>query len=139
MNAGPRVISFVGRSGSGKTTLLEGVIRSLTQHGMRVGVVKHHSHDIELDVPKKDSWRHAQAGAVATVVSGPSQFALMRRVDREMSLAELIELLPNVDIVLTEGFRADADTCVEVLRNARSTEPVCPAEKLSAIVTDVPP
>lgn len=133
-----RIVSFVGRSGTGKTTLLEGVISSLSQRGLRVGVVKHHAHDIELDVPQKDSWRHAQAGAVATVVSGPRQFALVKRVDRERTLDELVALMPDVDIVLAEGFKAQASTCVEVLRAAHSTEPVCSAEQLSAIVTDVP-
>jgi molybdopterin-guanine dinucleotide biosynthesis adapter protein len=133
-----RVVAFVGRSGTGKTTLLEGVISSLAQRGLRVGVVKHHAHDIELDVPKKDSWRHAQAGAVATVVSGPRQFALVRRVEAERTLDELVALMPDVDIVLAEGFKAQAGTCVEVLRAAHSTEPVCSADQLSAIVTDVP-
>jgi molybdopterin-guanine dinucleotide biosynthesis protein B len=134
----PRVVAFIGRSGSGKTTLLEGVIAELAARGYRVGTVKHHGHDIELDVPRKDSWRHTQAGAVATVVSNPSQFALVRRVERERTLAELVELMPDVDVVLAEGFRAQATACVEVLRAACSIEPVCDADELSAIVTDVP-
>ena len=134
----PRVLSFVGRSGSGKTTLLEGVIGSLTERGMRVGVIKHHAHDIELDVPQKDSWRHAQAGAVATVVSGPSQFALVRRVASERTVAQLAELMAGVDIILAEGFRTASTACVEVLRAGNSSQPICPVSQLAAVVTDVP-
>lgn len=132
-------VSFIGRSGSGKTTLLEAVIALLVARGVRVGVVKHHAHDIKLDVPRKDSWRHAQAGAVTTVVSGPHQFALFQRVDRERTLSELVALMRDVDVVLTEGFRAEANACVEVLRRAHSTEPVCSADELVAIVTDLSP
>jgi molybdopterin-guanine dinucleotide biosynthesis adapter protein len=132
------LICFVGRSGSGKTTLLEGLIRALSRRGLSVGVVKHHAHDVELDVPKKDSWRLAQAGATATAVSGPLQFALIRRVAEEPTLAELVELMPDADIVLTEGFKAQVETCVEVLRSERSSEPVCGVSQLIALATDVP-
>jgi molybdopterin-guanine dinucleotide biosynthesis adapter protein len=135
----PRVISFVGRSGSGKTTLLERVISLLTARGIRVGVVKHHGHDIELDVPRKDSWRHAQAGAVSTVVSGPHQFALFRKVEQEQSLAQLVALMDDVDVVLTEGFAAQSTACVEVLRRDNASEPVCNATQLVAIATDLAP
>ncbi len=117
---------------------MEGVIAALTARGLRVGVIKHHGHDVELDVPKKDSWRHAKAGAVATIVSNPSQFALVQRVERERSLAELMGLLPDVDAVLTEGFRASAIPAIEVLRDANSAEPLCELQQLAALVTDVP-
>jgi len=134
----PRAISFVGRSGSGKTTLLEGVIEALVVRGLRVGTIKHHGHDIELDVPHKDSWRHARAGAVATIVSNPSQVALFRRVHDELALADLVELMSEVDVVLVEGFRAEATQCVEVVRAANSSQPVCAAEQIAVLVTDVP-
>jgi molybdopterin-guanine dinucleotide biosynthesis adapter protein len=137
--ATPRVVSFVGRSGSGKTTLMERVIALLTARGIRVGVVKHHAHDIELDVPRKDSWRHAQAGAVSTVVSGPHQFALFQKVEQQRSLAQLIALMDDVDVVLTEGFAAQATACVEVLRRDNAREPVCTAAQLVAIATDLEP
>ena len=43
---------------------MEGLIRELTARGWRVATVKHHVHEVEIDVPGKDSWRHARAGAV---------------------------------------------------------------------------
>lgn len=135
--SGPYIVSFVGRSGSGKTTLLERVIAALVARGLRVGVVKHHAHDIELDVPRKDSWRHAKAGAVSTVVSGPHQFALVSRVERERTLDELVDLLGEVDVVLSEGFRETSSGCVEVLRRAHSTDPVCSPNQLVAFATDL--
>jgi predicted GTPase len=70
------VISVVGRSGVGKTTALVPVIAEIKRRGYRLGVVKHHVHDFEIDQPGKDSWRHAQAGADAVALSAPSKMAL---------------------------------------------------------------
>ena len=63
------VVSMVGKCDSGKTTFLEKLIRELTARGVRVATVKHHVHDYDIDLPGKDSWRHARAGAVVTMVS----------------------------------------------------------------------
>lgn len=140
MHAGYRipVVSVVGKSGSGKTTLLEKLIRELTSRGYRVATVKHHVHEFDIDVPGKDSWRHARAGAAVTMISAPDKFGIVRKVDRERTLGELVEAAGDVDILLTEGFRRAGDTRVEVLRRACSREPICTAGELWALVTDVP-
>ena len=130
------VVSVVGKSDSGKTTLMERLIRTLTERGYRVGSVKHHVHDFDIDVPGKDSWRHAKAGAAVTLVSSPSKLGMVRRMDHEASLSELLELARDVDILLTEGYRRAGDVRIEVSRSARSTELVCEAAELFALVTD---
>ncbi len=57
-------LAFIGYQNSGKTTLVEKVIAELTARGLRVGSLKHHGHHgFDIDVPGKDSWRHAQAGS----------------------------------------------------------------------------
>ena len=130
------VVSIVGKSDSGKTTLMERLIRALTERGYRVGSVKHHVHDFDIDVPGKDSWRHARAGAAVTLVSSPSKLGMIRRMDREASLDELLELAHDVDVLLTEGYRRAGNVRIEVSRRARSTELVCEATELFALVTD---
>jgi molybdopterin-guanine dinucleotide biosynthesis protein B len=130
------VVSVVGKSGSGKTTLLEKLIAELVRRGHRVGTVKHHVHDFDIDVPGKDSWRHAQAGAQVTMISSPDKFGLVRRVDRERTLAELVELAGDVDILLTEGFKRAGDVRIEVSRSERSDEPICEPHERFALVTD---
>ena len=60
-----KAIGFAGYSGAGKTTVLEQIIRVLRERGVRVSVVKHAHHDVDVDVPGKDSWRQAQSGAYA--------------------------------------------------------------------------
>ncbi len=133
------VVSVVGKSKSGRTTLLEGVIAELASRGWRVGTAKHHAHETDIDVPGKDTWRHERAGAVMTMVSAPNRLGVIRRVDGERSLADLASLAAaeGLDLLLTEGFRATAPVLVEVVRAARSAEPICAAEELFALVTDV--
>lgn len=130
------VVSIVGKSDSGKTTLMERLIRELTDRGYRVGSVKHHVHDFDIDVPGKDSWRHAKAGAVVTLVSSPSKLGMTRVMDHEATLEELRGLAGDVDILLTEGYRRAGNVRIEVSRSARSTELACEAAELFALVTD---
>ena len=132
------VVSIVGKGDSGKTTFLEKLIRELSGRGWRVGTVKHHVHDFDIDVPGKDSWRHARAGADVTMISAPDKFGLVRRVDRERTLDELLEAAGDIDILLTEGYKRAGSTRIEVSRAARSDELICSAEELWAVATDNP-
>ncbi|MBW6467701.1 MAG: molybdopterin-guanine dinucleotide biosynthesis protein B [Coriobacteriia bacterium] len=131
------VVSVVGKGKSGRTTLLEGVITTLTGRGYRVATAKHHFHETDIDTPGKDSWRHWNAGAVVTMVSAPDRLGVFRRVEQERTLVELAGEAGDVDIMLTEGFRRTSPVLVEVVREERSTEPICAPEELFALVTDV--
>lgn len=130
------VVSVVGKSDSGKTTLMERLIVALTARGHRVATVKHHVHDFDIDVPGKDSWRHGRAGSVVTLVSSPTKLGMVREMDHEASLDELLGYAGDVDILLTEGFRRAGSTRIEISRRARSTELVCSPDELFALVTD---
>jgi len=134
------IVSVVGKSDSGKTTFLERLIRALTARGWRVATVKHHVHEFDIDVPGKDSWRHAHAGAVMSMVSSPAQFASIRRVEREFTLDELAgqAAAAGADILLTEGYKTTATARIEVSRRSRSEELISTAEELIALVTDNP-
>lgn len=132
------VVSIVGKSDSGKTTVMEGLIRELSSRGRRVATVKHHIHEVDVDVPGKDSWRHAHAGAVTAMISSPTQFAVVRRVDSERTLDELVEAAAGADILLTEGFKRAGNVRIEVVRRARSDELISDAKELFAVMTDTP-
>jgi molybdopterin-guanine dinucleotide biosynthesis protein B len=137
-NGGVPTVSLVGKSGVGKTTALERVIRELKERGYRVGTVKHDTHGFDVDRPGKDSWRHAQAGSDVVVLSGPRKMALIRQLDEEMPLDEIVRLMRDVDIVITEGYKRGRKPKIEVVRMERGTELLCEAEELIGIMTDYP-
>ena len=130
------VVSVVGKSDSGKTGVMERLIGALADDGYRIGTVKHHVHDFDIDVPGKDSWRHARAGAHVTMISSPDKLGVIRKVDGERTLEQLVEAAGEVDLLLTEGFRRAGMVRIEVSRRARSDELICAPDELFALVTD---
>ena len=132
------VISIVGKSDVGKTTALEKILREIKRRGYRVGTIKHDTHDFEVDKPGKDSWRHAQAGSDAVAISGPRKMALVRRLELELSLDEIVALMGDVDLVITEGYKRGDKPKIEVTRKERGTELLCQPDELIGIMTDYP-
>lgn len=133
------IISIVGRTNVGKTTYLEKLIAEVKRRGWRVAVAKHDVHGFEIDHPGKDTWRHAQAGADVVCISGPTRIATIRKLDRELPLQEVVAQFPEVDLVLTEGYKQEGKLRVEVYRSAAAPEPLCQAEDVIAFVSDVHP
>jgi len=132
------IISIVGKSNSGKTTLLERLIAELKRRGYRVGTIKHDVHGFDIDRPGKDSWRHAQAGSDVVVIASPNRLALIRRLERELSLDEVARYFSDVDIILTEGYKRGDKPKIEVSRREVSEELLCTQEELVAVATDHP-
>lgn len=113
-----RIFGLAGWSGSGKTTLLVALLPRLTARGLRVSTVKHVHHDIDLDRPGKDTFRHREAGATEVVMASTRRWALMRelRDADEPSADALIARMAPVDLVLIEGFKAHPHPKIEVHR-----------------------
>lgn len=133
----PPVVCVVGKSGAGKTTFLEKLIRELKARGLRVGTVKHHYGDFEIDHPGKDSWRHARAGADAVCVSASRKMALVKMLDEELPLEEIVALMSGVDIVLAEGYKKENRPQIEVFPSP-DAEPATRKEKLICAVGGSP-
>jgi molybdopterin-guanine dinucleotide biosynthesis protein B len=132
------IVSVVGRSKVGKTTLLEKLIPELKRRGYGVATIKHHTHPgLEMDRPGKDTWRHAQAGSEHVLIAAPDRVASIRHVARALTLDEVAATVRDVDIVLTEGYKRAGKPQVEVVRAARSTEPIGEPGSLVALVSDV--
>lgn len=132
------IIAITGKSGSGKTTLMEKLIPELRRRGLRAGTIKHHVHEgFEIDYPGKDTWRHAQAGSECVVLASPTKVAMIRRVERELSLDEVAAEMLAVDIILAEGYHWSEKPKIEVVRKAHSRELRCDPQELLAIVTDL--
>ncbi|SDE42588.1 molybdopterin-guanine dinucleotide biosynthesis protein B [Sporomusa acidovorans] len=131
------VISLVGKSGCGKTTYLEKLISEMKRRGYKVATVKHDVHGFDIDKPGKDTWRHAQAGADIVCISSPQKMAMIKKVEQELLLDEVIGYIDGVDIIFTEGYKRESKIKIEVFRQETSVTPLCSKEELLAMASDV--
>lgn len=132
----PPIVAVVGKSDAGKTTFLEKLLKELKHRKIKVGTVKHDVHGFDIDKPGKDTWRHAQAGADAVVISSPSKVAIIKKVEEELTLDQVAEAVSDMDIVLTEGYKRSNKPKIEINRTAHSTELLCTPDELIALVSD---
>ena len=132
------IISIVGKSDSGKTTFIEKLVPELTRRGYRIATIKHDVHGFEVDREGKDSWRHKRAGAHTVVISSPNKVALIRDVEKDLTLEEVREkLIQDVDLILSEGYKKDVQPKIEIFRKEKHKKLLCTKEdNLIAIVSN---
>jgi len=132
-------LSFVGWSGSGKTTFLTKLIPVLKKRGVRLGVIKHDAHRIEIDKPGKDSFRLRAAGSDVVAVVGGGIFARIESRETQPDLREVLRYMDQVDLILTEGYKTEALPKIEIHRRETGKPLAClddPA--LLAVISDTP-
>ncbi len=132
------IISLVGYANSGKTTLLVKLVRELKKRGFKVATVKHHHGDFEIDVPGKDTWHHARAGADTVVLASPGKIAMIEKTGRELTLDEIAGRIKGVDLIITEGYKKENKPKIEIFRSEVHSELVSPRDELLAVAGDVP-
>jgi molybdopterin-guanine dinucleotide biosynthesis protein B len=137
-NENTPVISFVARSGTGKTTLLEKVVARLKRDSLRIATIKHDAHRFEIDIPGKDSWRMAQAGADIVMIASAEKIAVIEKIEQEKELDELIAMIDKVDLILTEGFQISGKPRIEVFRSEVNSALLSEPRQLLAIASDQP-
>ena len=135
----PPVLAFIGKPNCGKTTLIEKLIPALADKGVRVGTIKHHHGEIQMDTPGKDTWRHKQAGARVVLLSSPVGIGLIQDTVGETPVEELVSrYCQDVDLVIAEGYKWSSLPKIEVFRSTIYDEPMEePGETLVAVVSDV--
>lgn len=105
----PFLLAVSAYSGTGKTTLLTNVIPLLKEKGLRIGVIKHTHHDMDIDKPGKDSYELRKAGAEQTLVASNQRWALMTETPQgeDVDLYQMVSKMDvdTLDLVLVEGFR----------------------------------
>jgi molybdopterin-guanine dinucleotide biosynthesis adapter protein len=134
-----RVIGLAGWSGAGKTTLIVKLIPALKARGFSVSTLKHAHHAFDIDKPGKDSYQHREAGATEVLVTSANRWALMHelRGAPEPSLHDLLAHLAQVDLVIVEGFKAEAHAKLEVHRLANGKPFLFPEDAhIKAVVSD---
>lgn len=117
----PKLLGITGYSGTGKTTLLEKLIPKLTACHIRVGLIKHSHHNVEVDKPGKDSYRLRIAGANPTMIVCEERWALMtetptQAVDFQQLIAKFDR--KTVDLILVEGFKHESIAKIQLHRQA---------------------
>lgn len=135
------LLGVVGKSGSGKTTLLEYLVTQLAHQGLKVNVIKHSHHDLELEPPGKDSARLRAAGAAEVMVASPFRYAIVHelRGAPEPSLEQQLARLAPADLTLLEGFKAYAIDKLEVYRVEHGRPPLYPDDvHVIAVAADHP-
>ena len=120
-----KVLGISGWSGCGKTTLIVALIPRLRARGLTVSTLKHAHHDVDLDTPGKDTWRHREAGAYEVMLVTGRRWVLLHelRAAPEPGLAELLKHLQPVDLVLVEGWKTGAYPKLEIWRPAAGDQP----------------
>ena len=136
-----KVFGVVGWKNNGKTTLVERLISQLTSMGYRVSSVKHAHHNVDIDEPGRDSYRHRAAGAKQTLLATEHRWALMRE-HREQDTPELEQLLPlfdPCDLVIVEGYKGAVHPKLEIVRHLNKEGLLADQiPNIVALVTDQP-
>lgn len=130
------VLTFAAWSHTGKTTYLEKLIPELKKAGLRLAVIKHDAHRLQLDVEGKDSWRLMNAGADAVAMVSKGQTVVIDR--RAYELETVIRQFSDVDLILTEGYKHCRYSKIALFRAGSGKPLAVPPEECLAIVSDTP-
>ncbi len=133
------IYGIIGWKNAGKTSLMERLVANITARGFSVSTVKHVHHDVDLDQPGKDTFRHRAAGAREVVLASAQRFALMaEHRGPEPDLAAVLARLAPVDLVLVEGYKRDGHAKVEVFRQGDGRSLIAPSDPtVRAVATDM--
>lgn len=134
-----KIYGVTGWKNTGKTGLMERLVTEITGRGFSVSTVKHAHHSTEIDHPGRDSYRHREAGAREVVVSSPVRWAILHelRGAQEPSLADLLDRLSPVDLVLVEGYKREAHPKIEAHRAASGKALLAPGNStIRAVASD---
>jgi molybdopterin-guanine dinucleotide biosynthesis adapter protein len=136
-----RVFGVTGWKNAGKTTLVERLVAEFVRRGWRVATIKHAHHDVDVDQPGRDSFRHRVAGATEVAVVGGHRYAIMREQE-EPTLAEVLARMAPADLILIEGFKHEPHPKIEVRsgEDQASAPPLAPKDAgIVAVAADQPP
>ena len=71
-------------------------------------------------------------------ISNREKFAMIEQPSRELSLEEIISRLPEVDLVLTEGYKKNDRPKIEIHRAELNRPLIAEPGELLAVMTDAP-
>ncbi|MDU2123406.1 MAG: molybdopterin-guanine dinucleotide biosynthesis protein B [Clostridium celatum] len=132
-----KVVNIVGSSSNvGKTYLLEGLIKELKIRGYSIATIKHDVHGFDIDKKGKDTYKHREAGSETVIISSKNRFAMIKELEEETELNDIIKMVKDKDIILIEGYKKSNLRKIEVFRKGVSERVITPKNKLIAIASD---
>ncbi len=135
------VMGVVGWKNCGKTTLVTKLIAALRARSLSVSSIKHAHHNVDVDQPGTDSYRHREAGAGEVILASARRVAIMHELldAPEPSLPDLVARLTPCDWVLVEGFKGEAHHKIEAYRHGCGHQPLYKNDpSIVAVATDGP-
>lgn len=110
------IVQIVGYKNAGKTTMVCRLTERFKQAGYVVGTIKHDAHHFQMDTPGTDTWKHQEAGADMTAIASSQGTAIIKK--RPDTLEQLIDQMPEAEIILIEGFKGASYPKLVLLRTA---------------------
>lgn len=132
----PFIFAISGCKNSGKTTLITKLIPQFYKLGYKVATIKHDGHDFEADNQGTDTYKHKLAGAYGTAIFSNNKFMIVKD-DKHIDEKYIINLFPEADIIILEGFKNSNYPKFEIVRKGNSTKPICNNENLISILSDI--
>lgn len=133
-----KVVNIVGSSSNvGKTYLLEGLIKELKVRGYSIATIKHDVHGFDIDKKGKDTYKHREAGSETVIISSKNRLAMIKELEEETELNDIIKMVLDKDIILIEGYKKSNLRKIEVFRKGVSEKIITPKNKLIAIASDI--
>ena len=133
-----KVINIIGYgSNVGKTYIMEGLIKELKSRGLSIATIKHDIHGFDIDKKGKDTYKHREAGSETVIISSKNRLAMIKELEEETELNDIIEMVLDKDIILVEGYKKSTLRKIEVFRSGVSDKIITPKEKIIAIASDI--
>ena len=133
-----KVINIIGYgSNVGKTYIMEVLIKELKSRGLSIATINHDIHGFDIDKKGKDTYKHRKAGSETVIISSKNRIAIIKELNKETELQEIIEMASDKDIILVEGYKKSNLRKIEVYRDGLSEKIITPKEKLIAIASDI--
>ena len=134
-----KLFGVTGFKNAGKTGLVERLVTEIAGRGLTVSTVKHTHHDVDLDAPGTDSFRHRAAGAREVVLASANRWAMLHelRGQAEPTLEGLMARMAPVDLVIAEGYKTARHPKVEAWRQAAGHRLMAPDDPtIRAVAAD---
>ncbi len=136
MDKKPFILAISGCKNSGKTTLITKLIPKFVEINCKVATIKHDGHDFEGDEVGTDTYKHKKSGAYGSAIFSKNKFMIIKE-QKDTDEKELIDLFPEADVILLEGFKYSNYPKLEIVRKGNSSESICNKENLIAVLSDL--